>query len=200
MKKAFTMMELIFVIAVIGILATIISPRFSSNKLQEAATQVLAHIRYTQHLAMIDDKYDASVSDWFRENWQIEFSSAANVYYQIYSDFNHAGNANTDETAIDPLTGNILRGSVFTSTANLGKVYGIKSVTFSSSCRDAEANKELSFDYLGRPYFYVSATKPDSSDIFKYLLKDDCEISLADANDTVTIVVHPETGYAQIKQ
>ncbi len=41
MKKAFTMIELIFVIIVIGILAVVVMPRSSSNKLQEAATQVL---------------------------------------------------------------------------------------------------------------------------------------------------------------
>jgi prepilin-type N-terminal cleavage/methylation domain-containing protein len=57
MKRfAFTMLELIFVIIVIGILAVLAMPSFNKNSLAEAAEQVAGHIRYTQHLAMVDDK------------------------------------------------------------------------------------------------------------------------------------------------
>jgi len=79
MKKAFTMLELIFVIIVIGILAAIISPQMKSNKTREAAIQIVSHIRYTQHLAMVDDKYDANDIDgagdaqWFNRRWMIRF-------------------------------------------------------------------------------------------------------------------------------
>ena len=56
-KKAFTMLELVFVIVVSGILAATFIPRFDRDNLQEAADQVISHIRYTQHLAMVDDKF-----------------------------------------------------------------------------------------------------------------------------------------------
>ncbi|WP_300367295.1 prepilin-type N-terminal cleavage/methylation domain-containing protein, partial [Hydrogenimonas sp.] len=51
-KNAFTMLELIIVIVVVGILSAIMIPRFSDDKLREAADQIMSHIRYTQHLAM----------------------------------------------------------------------------------------------------------------------------------------------------
>ena len=58
MKKAFTMLELVFVIVIVGILSYFVSSSFQRNPLREAADQVVSHIRYTQHLAMIDDKFD----------------------------------------------------------------------------------------------------------------------------------------------
>ena len=67
MKKAFTMLELVFVIVVIGILAAAIIPSTRTNPAQEAAIQLLSDIRYTQHLAMIDDKYGQNTPgnvDW----------------------------------------------------------------------------------------------------------------------------------------
>ncbi len=73
MKKAFTMLELIFVIVIIGILAATIVPNTRRNPLQEAAVQVVSHIKYTQHLALSDDKYDSNDNQWFRGRWQIRF-------------------------------------------------------------------------------------------------------------------------------
>ena len=60
MKKAFTMLELVFVIVVAGIIAAVVIPNTKTNPAQEAAIQLLSHIRYTQHLAMVDDKYDST--------------------------------------------------------------------------------------------------------------------------------------------
>ena len=74
MKKAFTMLELIFVLVVIGILAAVMMPNTKTNRLYEAAQQVVAHIRYTQHLAMIDDQYNSSDADWYKARWQIFFT------------------------------------------------------------------------------------------------------------------------------
>ena len=57
-KKAFTLLEIVFVIVVIGILATVILQRRQDNSLREAALQLISDIRYTQHLALTDDKYN----------------------------------------------------------------------------------------------------------------------------------------------
>ena len=54
-NKGFTVIELIFVIIAVGILAAMIIPRLEINGAREAATQMLTHIRYAQHLAMQDD-------------------------------------------------------------------------------------------------------------------------------------------------
>ncbi|MDQ7060006.1 MAG: type II secretion system protein [Sulfurimonas sp.] len=76
MKKAFTMIELIFVLVVVGILAAVILPRTKTNPLQEAAIQLLSHIRYTQHLALVDDVYDANDANWYKK--------MADGIYKIY--------------------------------------------------------------------------------------------------------------------
>ena len=93
MKKAFTMLELIFVIVIVGILSFIAASSFQRNTLREAADQLVSHIRYTQHLAMMDDKFKsngANAQNWFRENWQIRFHRTVDTElvwsYSIFSD------------------------------------------------------------------------------------------------------------------
>ena len=75
------MIELIFVIVVVGILAAIMIPKLNRNASREAANQVLTHIRYTQHLAMQDDKYENFISNqskpWFKLRWGITFNKTS---------------------------------------------------------------------------------------------------------------------------
>ena len=58
--RAFTMIELIFIIVVVGILAAVAIPRVERNGLIEAADQLSSHIRYTQQLAMNDNEFNAT--------------------------------------------------------------------------------------------------------------------------------------------
>lgn len=190
MKKAFTMLELVFVIVVIGILAAVVIPRIGSNKLQEAAIQVASHIRYTQHLALVDDKFDAGDATWHREKWQIQFESGATeVGYVIYSDRNQGGAADNTERAIDPLSRKTI--SEDSDVANLKKKYGITQVQFDATCRGGTTG-ELSFDFLGRPYFHLTST----SNNYENLLTANCDITLTSSEGNAYVRVHPETGYA----
>lgn len=120
MKKAFTLMELIFVILIIGILSAIMIPNIENNSLKQAAQQVAADIRYTQHLAMIDDRYNINnISStgqvkWYKTRWQILFSAnngsattnlgTPKLAYTIFSDKvgDSTGNPNEAEVAIMP--------------------------------------------------------------------------------------------------
>lgn len=188
MKKAFTMMELIFVIVVIGILAAVVAPRFSSNKLHEAATQVLAHIRYTQHLALMDDRFVPNDANSSQEKWQISFGSGTELtYYQVYSDRNRLGSANNEECAIDPLSGKIINSAVVSSSnmADIKSKYGVNSLAFSSGCQN---RKSISFDYLGRPYSGLDS-----------MLTSECEITLSSSEGSKTIAIVPQTGYVYLK-
>ena len=126
------MIELIIVMVTIGILSAAILPRMEQDNLGNAAEQIIGHIRYTQHLAMVDDKYipdpnlnrysatttqtNSSTENWFRGMWQFQFHPTKEGY-SIYSDHptdaGVYGNApdmtstayNTSDTiAIDPLT------------------------------------------------------------------------------------------------
>ena len=225
MKKAFTMLELVFVIVVAGILAAVIIPSTRTNPLQEAAIQVLSDIRYTQHLAIVDDKYDAGnldstgVTKWYKERWQIIFSANANsdskMGYTIFSDTSgdSTGHPNEIEIAINPsnpnqrMTGgytgdvdlNINNASfVGMESLNIGRKYNIQNVVFSNSCDGANGtSKRIAFDHLGRP---LQGDISSNSEAYENddLIRTACIITLSSASESLTITVEPETGYARI--
>jgi len=202
MKKAFTMLELVFVIVIVGILSYFVSSSFQRNPLREAADQVISHIRYTQHLAMMDDKFDPNDATWFRENWQFEFRRFFNplqIYYEIYSDIDQNGNSDTvnpEETARDPLTNNYLDGN--NTKLDITKSFGITDVQFTQNCHVGAGIGELAFDALGRPYYYITSTQPPQANMYQYLLIQDCNITLINPDGNVTITVTKETGYTYI--
>jgi prepilin-type N-terminal cleavage/methylation domain-containing protein len=218
MKKAFTLLELVFVIVVIGILAALILPRTRTNPVQEAAVQVLSHIRYTQHLALVDDKYDASDANWFKKRWQILFSNNAGGAggewaYTIFADTvgTSSGNPNESEIAINPqnpnqrMTGGQTASNslniddstfVGMTKLNLGRSYGITNVTFSNTCTVGGSTR-VAFDYMGRPIkgsLATNVTAYDTND----LIQNDCNITITDGTETAIIQISPETGYAKV--
>ena len=226
MKKAFTLLELVFVIVVMGIIAAAVIPRTSSNALQEAAIQVVSHIRYTQHLAMVDDKFDSSDPTWYKDRWQLKFSNISGTDnrwgYAIFSDYtNKDGNPNENEIAINPLqrekrltggySGLIEYGdSKATEELNLGHKYNINDIDFSGcAIANDDGKKRIFFDNLGRPFTdnpeLLVNTHVDSSGK-NLLLTGQCQIELCDVIDCstatstqkVVISIEPETGYACI--
>jgi prepilin-type N-terminal cleavage/methylation domain-containing protein len=227
MKKAFTMMELIFVLVVMGIIAAVVIPNTRTNPLEEAAVQLASHIRYTQHLAMIDDKYNPNRLDtagnviWFKDRWQIAFGNN-NQYadykpaYTIFSDsVGNAvsrGDAQEEEIAKNPENPNQIMTGGYNSTAavnygsagfkgmkklNIGNAYRIASITLSGGC---SGGSRISFDHLGRPMKgdQSTMTGPYSAGTQR-LITQDCNVVLKDFNDNnITIIVTPETGYVKI--
>ena len=226
-KQAFTLLELLFVIVVIGILAATIIPRSRTNPLQEAAVQLASHIKYTQHLAMIDDKYDASRTDtsgkviWYKDRWQLNFSDGNftdyKVAYTIFADTQgnamSRGNANPSEVAINPNNPNQLMTGGYNSTAainytnagfqgmkklNIGDSYGIKSVVLSGGC-NSNISTRISFDHLGRPMNgdQSTMTGPYKAGTQR-LMTTTCNITLSSATDSIVLTIAPETGYVKI--
>jgi prepilin-type N-terminal cleavage/methylation domain-containing protein len=222
MKKAFTLLELVFVIVVIGILAALILPRTKTNPVQEAAVQVLSHIRYTQHLALVDDKYDANDAKWYKGRWQIVFGNNNNFAnnkpaYTIFSDTlnvatnSYSGDPKESEVAVDPQNPNLIMTGGYNNTAaldynnagfkgmkelNLGEKYGITNVSFSGGCN---IGLRISFDYLGRPFTGDQSTMTGPySALTPRLITSDCNITLTDGTETATIQISPETGYAKV--
>ena len=219
MKKAFTMLELVFVIVVAGILAAVIIPNTRTNPVQEAAIQLVSHIRYAQHLAMVDDQFDSSNANWYKERWQLIFQMSSThtegkYTYTIFSDkvstsgTPHDGlpNLTNNEIAMDPANSEkFLSGgtpSLYTSDSrsnkkmNLGLSYGINSYTLGGGC----SGVQIAFDNLGRPLFnklddYTSSYKAGE------LITSTCIVTLNHPNeDSVEIHIEPETGYAHIEQ
>lgn len=174
LHNAFTMMELVMVIVVVGIISAAIIPRTGSNKLAEAAVQLISDIRYTQHLALVDDKYNPNIPNWYRQRWQLAFSTSSNTLsYMIFSDSisnkgaydgNPGANAiYTDvEVARNPLNTNLFMigaantsfnnydTSRLTSRLDIKREYGIEAVKMSGGT--SSPVKRVLFDHIGRPY------------------------------------------------
>ncbi len=187
MKKAFTMLELIFVIIVIGILAVTLIPRMKRSPVQECAVDLLSQIRYTQHLAIIDDKYDSNTATWFKNRWQIRFNGNK---YTITSD-------NNTKPATNPSNNN----STFTNI-DLHAKYNITLSITGNECGTTTASgiNIISFDHIGRPIIgdLNNATQAYSGTNFKLLNSDDCNIVITNGDENATINIAPETGYAHI--
>ncbi len=218
MRRAFTMLELVVVIVLIGILAVGVVPLFQRDMLAEAAQQVASHLRYTQHLAMIDNKFNPDDAQWYKARWQIFFTKAKGAdrhwAYTIFSDgAGHTGNPDLSEVAINPLdssklltggySGNLITqydGDRASNELNIGHEYGIDNVTFSGGCKLPSSRLRLAFDYYGRPIydnqklFDGMYTKKGKS----MLVRKQCRITLFKKSETITIAIEPETGFIHI--
>ena len=182
MKKAFTLLELVFVIVVIGILAVVIIPNTRTNPAQEAAVQLVSHIRYTQHLAMVDDKFNSANTTWYRNLWQIVFNGNQ---YSITHNNQNDGFAAALTYAKDPLTQNDMQN------IDLNADFGA-TVALADGCLGAT---NISFDHLGRPVLGDLST---STGLYSGgLLTADCTITLTNGSETATITISPETGYTR---
>lgn len=211
MKRfAFTMLELVFVLIVIGILAVFAMPNFNRHPLQEAAEQVASHIRYTQHLAMVDDKFDPNDGIWFSKRWQIRFPNTTIAgekiyYYEVFRDEDQQANSDIQEEAIDPLSNKTI-GDGVTAVAslpedalvNLTKKYGITNViiTANNNCKVGGVFPTIAFDNIGRPY---NSVYYGANDLLTGLYNANCVLTLEHKSDgNASITISPQTGYVSI--
>lgn len=192
-KYSFTLIELVFVIVVIGIISAMIIPRLDRDNRYEAATQLLNHIKYTQHLAMTQDIYNNQNANWFRARWEIQLYACGG--YVVHSDINLlAGAPARSNAALDPQTGKSLFVSNTCSMPmpatdfekiNLAGYYDVSGIT-TTGC----GGLSISFDNLGRPY---------RANTINGVIQANCQIALNFNNGASEIIrVHPETGYACI--
>ena len=227
-KRAFTMIELVFVIVVVGILAAIMIPKLNRNASREAANQILTHIRYTQHLAMQDDKYENFVSDnpvrWFRMRWGVAFNNTSlqkcsidepgvvTWKYSVFFDKSLNGNINSENEVANDIykSGKLLSGGwssgivteaickKWNKELNLGKRFGITSVDFKDGCSGMQT---IIFDEMGRPMRVASTTSGGAKRPYDRLLKKDCKITITDKRgNQTTITIEKESGFTSIKE
>lgn len=214
-KKAFTMLELIMVIVVMGILAAIAIPRVERDIRQEAGDNILSAIRYTKHMALMDDVTDPRYNDWQRSFWRFGFQKCSDngYFYTVSSDESREGNIDAGEEAVDPINGFKLNGNNALdcmkavhdgSSPNIfiTKKYGISSpsgVTF-SNCGTSTANY-IGFDHMGRPHRGFSGSSGSSTPDYSTVLHTDCTITLK-FDDTsiedIVITVEKQTGHSFI--
>ena len=179
------MIELIIVIVVAGILAAVMIPKMERDNLREAANQVVRHIQFTQHLAMVDDVYDAAVPKWELSLWTITFSKKN--CYTVYS-----GKLSRKDAAVDPATNTLLFSNNACKSNKLDngdllleKKYNTK-LTF-SGC----SGRNISFDNLGRPLKSKNIRKPITSKL-------GCVVTLDNNGRKAVITVERESGFTHI--
>ncbi|MDM5262899.1 type II secretion system protein [Sulfurovum sp. XTW-4] len=199
-KQAFTMIELVMVIVVLGILAALAMPRLDRDLRQEAKDNILSAIRYTQHLALIDDK-TVPGTNWQTTLWKITFSTSGDNlenFYTVSSDANLNGSVDKAETAIDPANGKYMFTDDSTIDADespnifIGKTYGIINMTFNGGCSNEDP--DIGFDNLGRPHNDIA----DAENDYDEYMNSDCiiQFNFADASITpLTVTIATETGH-----
>jgi len=205
-QVAFTLLELITVIIVLSILATLSIPRLRRDLKQEAADNILADIRYAQYLALTDYKHRADKPRWQRSFWRIGFNICRedDYYEYIGSDsMDYRGGIDIVEAAIDPSNGKKMLWSGSCSdggndiTSNrifLSHKFGIVKVETSGSC---SSNNYIGFDHLGRPHNgFTRSNTPNYASI----IQTECHFTFTMTDETdFTIIINPETGYAYIE-
>lgn len=227
-KKAFTLIELIFIIVLIGIMSSVATAYFRDDKLALATYQVLEHIRYAQHLAISEHKFDPKEQGYANQDgadiatyngsyhlsrWKIAFNKRGEtIYYWVYSDRDRKGNCDvTDhiEPAIDPFDSNLMYYCIPPGCSttknnekfNLTNKYGIKSIAQSGFAISLPGIGLLAFDEKGRPYNQLETTAGANKYemIYKHRLTTETNITITGEDDRQAVItVYPETGYAEI--
>lgn len=211
--KAFTLLELVFVIVVLGILAALAIPRMDRDVRQEAADNILSAIRYTQHMALMDDVTDPRYNDWQQAFWTFGFEACSDngAFYYIASDKDRAGDFDAGEEAVDPVNGLSLMGqngqpcesdisgqTGASPNIFITKKFGISDGNYVWSGGCSGTANYIGFDHLGRPHRgYANSSSPDYSSI----LTSDCNLTLTFDSSNIpplVITIEKQTGHAFI--
>jgi prepilin-type N-terminal cleavage/methylation domain-containing protein len=205
-RKGFTLLEAVFVLVVVAILGALAVPKLEPDRRQEAADNILSAIRYTQHLALVDDKQAFNDAKWQRKFWriQIERCSDGAYFYSIGSDSDEGGDIDMNEAALDPTNGKPMfwtntsackNGGDDTVSRNifLTRLYGVTGFQTSGGCANVQ---HIGFDHLGRPHVgFTNSTRPNNASYMQNV----CSFTFTlEGEDDFTITIQPETGYAAI--
>lgn len=212
------MLELVMVIVVLGILASLALPRLDTQKRQEAADNILSSIRFTQSLALMDNKNDRTEAglanngikrNWQKALWHIRFDKYGEKwFYTVSSSMDGSTNVDKGESAIDPsngkfmynLAGDSVIGDDESPNIFISEQYGIDNVDFTKCKGEIGARNvkntatHIAFDYMGRPHkgIYGAINR------YATVMHENCIIrfTFLDGSDPLEIQINSETGYA----
>jgi len=199
------MIELVFVIVILGILASLAMDRMDRDLKQEASETILSHIRLAQQLALRDNKHRSdNNANWQKAYWQIDFDCTSTCRYVVGSDRDLSSSIEKIEAAVDPTDGKYLLNDDSADTEMSNKVlvekkFGIYDIASSAGC---SGSSSVAFDYLGRPHIKNTT----STNNFSNIMTADCNLTFTMStdqdndgeDDTFTITVEAETGNAFI--
>jgi len=206
------MIELLIVIIVMGILASLVLPRYERDTRQEAADNILAAIRYTRLMALTDNVTNPRDAKWQRAFWRfgIEGCSDNGIFYYISSDKDYEGDFDATEYINDPTNGLHLMAANNKPCENASQAgsspnifltykYGIEDGNI-SIC--SSGGKYIGFDYLGRPHVGFAGTGGSTSPDYSTILHTDCNITVHFGDTGLSplkIIVEKGTGHTYIE-
>ena len=206
MKKAFSLLELIFVITILVLIGFFFNIKTKDNNIDNAANRLVLYLKQTRYQSLIENQKDSEETLWHKKRWTLKFfrcrKNAGGIYYAIYSDRNKAGHPNLDEALIDPLTKRRIYSSNKCETTSLTSKYVLLTKEFNivdinMSCNSTTSLGQISFGNDGRVYSKLSAYDDEE---YEYEIANKCEIELkSDKNITRTIIIEPKTGYIYAK-
>ena len=211
-KSAFTMIELVFVIVILGVLASLAMGRMDRDLKQEAASTILSHIRLAQQMALIDNKHRNDYnSNWQKTYWRFEFNNCSfsgdvKPIYSIGSGQLSNGALSKIRAMIDPINGKYLYATCTGSTIGsdvskdvfIGKHFGVKHIDLKECTIPQYTGQNFGFDYLGR--LHVGIDSYGSIANFNRLATRDCNLTVTMSdNSNFSIIIQPETGHAYIQ-
>jgi prepilin-type N-terminal cleavage/methylation domain-containing protein len=204
-RLAFSMIELIMVIVVLGILSAMAIPNFKNDVRTGARENIYSALQYTRNLALIDNRTDPTDSKWQMELWHIAFSDSDDGYtYNIGSNQSHASAPlKKIECAIDPANGQYFYNEggnteiAIDESPNvfLGKKFGVNDISFEDGCRGAQY---IAFDNLGRPFIDGIYSEED---LYSGVMTDDCTIIVKFIDTSIKDLefsIKKETGFVEV--
>jgi len=200
-RVAFSLLELIFVIALIAIISSTLIPKTKISKLQLATDKIVLYLNYTRYIAFIDDKFDIEDDEWHMKKWTLKFQNCSNtnygMYYIVYSDMNGNTAAFKKVDCLkDPMNNKYLYSQYDCEPSSnesknilLTKEFGISKVEV--SCNKTGTIGLISFGNDGKVYSKLSSNINKMIEITKT-----CTIKLFDEDGKfTTIAIEPRTGY-----
>ena len=108
MKKAFSLLELLLIISLLGFLYTAFIPKTQINKIDELTNRLVLYLKQTRYQSLINDKYNNTDDYWHKKRWTLKFfrcrESVGGIYYSIYSDNNASGHPSIEDSLKDSLS------------------------------------------------------------------------------------------------
>ncbi len=202
MKKAFSLLEVLLIISLLGFLYTAFIPKTKINRIEELTNRLVLYLKQTRYQALINDKYNENDDSWHKQRWTLKFfrcrKDVGGIYYSIYSDKNVSGHPSTEDSLKDSLslkniysTNHCKENIKNSKYVLITKNFDIKEIYV--SCNETTSLGQLSFGSDGKIYSRLSNILSDSN---SYEIKNNCNIKLIHKNaEERNIVLESNTGY-----